>query len=148
MDRGRSQHYVYLSSRRTSPLRSGDHRYINICAGPTYLSRRHPSKLHLITIVAYLTGTYLYRHVIRRHCILATIDTNWPRLQQLELPTILHLIPILYTRSTIIKSLTQTPTHYLSNLHPHSHTKQMFRPTFILPSFAPFHASSGPLPTT
>ena len=38
--RGRSHCYVSLSSRDTSPLHSGDHRYISICAGATYLSRR------------------------------------------------------------------------------------------------------------
>jgi hypothetical protein len=50
-DRGRSHCTVSLESRGTSPLHSGDHRYINICGSATCLSRRHPSQQHFITIL-------------------------------------------------------------------------------------------------
>ena len=41
-DRGKSHCYISLSSRGTSPLHSGDHRYINFCAGDTYLTTYLP----------------------------------------------------------------------------------------------------------
>ena len=50
-DCNRSHCYVSLSSRDTSPLHSGDHHYINICTGGTYISRRHRSQQHVITIL-------------------------------------------------------------------------------------------------
>ena len=39
---GKSHCYISLSSRGTSPLHSGDHRYINFCAGDTYLTTYLP----------------------------------------------------------------------------------------------------------
>ena len=64
--------------------------------------------------------TYLYRHVIRRHCNPVTIATS-PSAQ--ALPTCHVVITILYTCSSVVNSLTQTPirttclTHQICTLH-------------------------------
>ena len=90
-DCGRSHRYVTLSSRLTSSLHSGDHRYITICAGATYLSWRHPRKLHVIT----RDRSHLY----------VTIALRRP-----PIPTSHVVITILYTCSTVITSPTIHPT--------------------------------------